>query len=169
MKKYNVYQQCPSSVTTYTPECHPEWFMIVPRQGDTVLHPECGLINVGRMTQDSWHRSVSPEPAIYLLGVPQLRDRVPTHAAISVNTAMFACRLFFSQDVLPCSKVNSANENTVLNCHGCPLPLAKNDKLLAQKLSLISSCCCEENPAQCQGKHTGLALRQGMENARIYL
>lgn len=49
-----------------------------------------------------------------------------------------------------------------------PTP-AKNDKLLAQKLSLISSCCYKENQARCQGKRTELALWQGMENARIYL
>lgn len=39
-----------------------------------------------------------------------------------------------------------------------PAP-AKNDKLLAQKLSLISSCCCKENQSMCQWKH--IELKEG--------
>lgn len=41
-----------------------------------------------------------------------------TQEGISVNSAMVDYRLFFIQDVFPCSKINLANENRVLHCYG---------------------------------------------------
>lgn len=68
---------------------------------------------------------------------------------ISESTATYDYKLFFSQVVFSCSKVNLANENSLDLLWMSPIP-AKNDKLLAQKLSLISSCCCKENQSKCQ-------------------
>lgn len=41
--KHNVYQQFTPSVTRHATKYNPERFIIVPKQDDEVLHPECRL------------------------------------------------------------------------------------------------------------------------------
>lgn len=126
----HICQQFTPSVTMYATNYNPERFMIVPKQDDEVLYPEC------RLMLEGWLRTygislIDTEPLSFFFCFFHLCEffnykiRMPTQEDKSVNTATFDYRLFFIQDVFPCSKVNLANENIVLTCYGCPLSLPK--------------------------------------------
>lgn len=49
--KHNIYQQFTPSVSMHTTKYNPERLIIVPKQGDEILRPEC------RLTLEGWLRT----------------------------------------------------------------------------------------------------------------
>lgn len=98
-------------------------FIIVPKQDDEGVHPEC------RLTWAGWLRTnglslMATAPSIFNLSRALELGQEATLGGISGDTATLATDHFLFKMYL-CSRVNLANENTALTCYGCPLSCQK--------------------------------------------
>lgn len=105
-------------------------------------------INVTAMTQDKWHRTdrhwadfLSPESSLATGRNANSGRHLSKHSHLWLQTIFLNSRCISMRQ----SKFSKWKYSLWMS----PTP-AKSNKLFAQKLSLISSCCCKENPTKCQ-------------------